>query len=49
MVIIDAMRITATLVEAVVCSHSTLKSRMHFDSMMAKCDDDELKGAFASY
>ncbi len=46
MVIIDAMRITAILVEAVVCSHDTLKSR--FDSMMAKCDDEELKGAFAS-
>lgn len=40
---------TATLVEAAVCARGNLKSRMHFDSMMEKCDDAELKGVFDSY
>lgn len=40
---------TATLVEAAVSSRGTLKARMHFDTMMAECDDDEMKGVFASY
>lgn len=40
---------TATLVEAAVCARGTLKSRMHFDSMMAACDDDEMTDVFASY
>lgn len=26
-----------------------MKSRMHFDAMMEECDDDEMKGVFASY
>lgn len=40
---------TATLVEAAVCARGTLKSRMHFDTMMAECDDAEMTGVFASY
>lgn len=40
---------TATLVEAAVSSCGTMASRMHFDKMMAECDDAEMKGVFASY
>lgn len=40
---------TATLVEAAVSSRGTMASRLHFDEMMAECDDAEMKGVFASY
>lgn len=40
---------TATLVEAAVSSRGTMRSRMHFDTMMAECDDDEMNEVFASY
>ena len=40
---------TATLVEAAVSSRGTMKARMHFDKMMAECDDAEMNGVFASY
>lgn len=40
---------TATLVEAAVSSRGTMASRMHFDAMMADCNDAEMKEVFASY
>mgnify|MGYP001041111697 FL=1 len=40
---------TATLVEAAVSSRGTMKAREHFDSMMAECNDAEMKKVFASY
>lgn len=40
---------TATLVEAAVSSRGTMKARMRFDTMIAECDDAEMKGVFASY
>ncbi len=40
---------TATLVEAAVSSRGTMKSRLHFDKMMAECDDAEMRDVFASY
>lgn len=40
---------TATLVEAAVSSRGTMASRMHFDAMMAECNDAEMKEVFASY
>ncbi len=40
---------TAILVEAAVSSRGTIASRMHFDAMMADCNDAEMKEVFASY
>ena len=40
---------TAHLVEAAVSSRGTMKARMHFDAMMDACEDEEMRGVFASY
>lgn len=40
---------TARLVEAAVSSRGTMAARAHFDSIMAACDDEEMRGVFSAY